>query len=129
MGDPVLAAEILLRELALQLRYRKFAVFADEFAVEVDFAAAVFFALDQHLIPMDGRLVAVVGFIVALTRSEVDRAGDFFIEEGVLHRVKHHRVDADRPFADIARARIGVENAIEFGGVVLGSGFDDLAVS
>lgn len=41
------------------------AVLADQFTVEIDFAAAHFFGLDQHQIPVDGGFVAIVALVIA----------------------------------------------------------------
>ena len=37
---------------------------------------------------MDLAAVAVVGFFVGLAGREVERAGDFFVEENVPHRLR-----------------------------------------
>ena len=53
-------------------------VFADQFAVEPDFAAAPFRALDQHHVPVAQRNgCRYRSFLISLSRREVQRAGDF----------------------------------------------------
>ena len=61
---------------------------------------------------MDRRTVAVVAFFVSLAGSEVEGAGDFFVEENIAHRLLNIRIEAEGKFAHVARARIGVENLI-----------------
>ena len=96
------------------MRRQKFAVAANEFAVEVDLAAAVVRALDVDHVPMDLAAVAVVGLLVGLAGRKVERARDFFVEEDVPHRMQDVRIKAEREFADVARARIGIEDLVEF---------------
>src|SRR5688572_15844060 len=103
----------LLRIQPAQLRRRENAVFADELVIEVDLAAAVVFSLNADHVPVHLAAVAVVGFVVRLAGREVEAAGDLFVEEDVLHRLHHVRVETERPFADVARALVGVENLIE----------------
>lgn len=104
------------------------AVFSDEFAVEVDFAAAVVFALDGDHVPVDLGAVGVVGFFVGLAGGEVEGAGDFFVEEDVAHGVEDVGVEGEGEFADVACAGVGVEDFVEAFGVLVGGGFDDFAV-
>ena len=103
------------------------AVFADEHVVEIQFAAAHRRVLAEDQVPVDGAVVAVGGFFVALAGREVDGAGDFFVEEDVLHGLGAIGVEADGEFADVAGAFIGVEDLVEGCGVG-GRGLDDLAV-
>ena len=56
---------------ALEIFGQEDAVFADEFAIEPDFAAAPLFALNQHHVPMHGAAVAVVAFLIGLARREM----------------------------------------------------------
>ena len=49
-------------------------------------------------------VVAIVGFVVGLSRREMDRAGDFFVEENVLHRLGAIGIEANREFAHVSRA-------------------------
>src|ERR1041385_6803611 len=58
----------------LQRLWHEEAVLADDFAVETDFAAAVFRALDADDVPVHLRFVAVAHALVRLTRCEVKRA-------------------------------------------------------
>ena len=72
----------------LQFRGKELAVFADQFAVEVDFAAAVVGALDIDEVPVDLAHVAVVGAaFVSLAGGKVEAAGDLFIEQYIAHRL------------------------------------------
>ncbi|MFM2309380.1 MAG: hypothetical protein RLY87_1501, partial [Chloroflexota bacterium] len=68
------------------------------------------------------------GFFVALPRGEVERAGDFFVEQRVAHRVADVRIDTERPFTEVASAFVRVEDFVEFGGVGAGLGLDDFAL-
>ena len=63
-------------------------IFANEFSVEPNFSATVIGALNENEVPMDTAAVAVVGFVVGISGSEVERAADFFIEEGIEHGVQ-----------------------------------------
>ena len=76
---------------------------------------------------MDGGVVAVAGFTVGGAGCEVDGAGDFFVEERVLHGFGAVGVDADGEFADVTGAFVGVEDFVEMVGVV-GGCVDDFAV-
>src|SRR5437899_8249728 len=76
---------------------------------------------------MDGGAIAVVAFLIGLAGSEMERPGDFLVEEDVAHRVLDVGIEPERKFTDVPRARIGVEDLVQPPGVV-GSGFDDLAV-
>lgn len=103
------------------------AVFANEGVVEIDFAAAVFWGLDEDEVPVDGGVVAVWCVFIAATRREVDAAADFFVEENVFHRLGDVGIDADAEFTDVAGAVVGVEDDVEFVGFV-GGCLDDFAV-
>ncbi len=94
----------------------KEAVLADQFTVEKQRSTPHSLFLTQHEIPVDRGLIAVAGFFVAGAGSEVDGAGDFFVEENVLHRLGAERVEADGEFTDIACAGISVEDFVEFFG-------------
>src|SRR5688500_10159071 len=100
------------------------AVLADEAVVEVDFAAADFGGLHEDDVPVDGGVVAVVGFLVGLAGGEVDGAGDLFVEENVLHGLRHVGVETDRELADVAGAFVGVEELGEPFGVGAGGLYD-----
>src|SRR5438128_46027 len=76
---------------------------------------------------MDGRTIAVVALFVGLPGSQVERASDLFVEQDIAHRVENIRVEAEREFARISRAGIGVEDFVEALGVV-GAGADYLAI-
>jgi hypothetical protein len=102
-------------------------VLADQFAVEPHLAAAPFLALDQHHVPVDRALVAVAAILVSLARREVQRAGDFLVEQDVAHRIQNVRIEAERKFADVTRAGVRVQNLIQPLRVVR-RGLDDFAV-
>ena len=67
---------------------------------------------------MDAAGVAVAGGFVGLAGGEVERARDLFVEQDVAHRMQDVRVEAEREFADVARAGVAIQNAVERGGVV-----------
>ena len=69
--------------------------------------------LDHDHVPVDLAVVAVGGLVVTAAGGEVDAAADLFVEEDVLHRFGDERVDADREFADVAGALVGVEHTLE----------------
>src|SRR5204863_6485400 len=96
------------------------------FSVEVNFAAAVILALDADHVPMDLTAVAVVRFFVSLARSEMKRTGDLLVEKNVAHRFQDVGIKSERKLADVARARVGVEELIELVGLIADC-FHDLA--
>src|SRR5438552_9456989 len=69
-----------------QLVQKKPSIFANRFAVEVDFSTAVIRALDGYHIPVNLAPVRIVRFFVSLPRREMKRAGDFLIVQDVAHR-------------------------------------------
>lgn len=90
-------------------------IFADELAIEVDFAAAVFGALDGDEVPVDLGAVAVVGLVgVGLARGEVEATRDFLVEEDIAHGLEDVWVEADGKFPDGAGSRVGIEDFGEF---------------
>jgi DNA-binding transcriptional LysR family regulator len=97
----------------LQILRHEQSVFADQFAVEPHFAAAPFGPLDQHHVPMHRRAVAVVAFLVGLARREVQRTGDFLVEQNVAHRIQNIGIEPERKFAHVTRAGVGVQNFIQ----------------
>ena len=106
----------------------KAAVFADEDAVEPDFATADGRVLTADDVPVDLTVVAVGCFFVALTGGEVERAGDFFVEQRITHRITDVGVHAERPFTEVAGTFVGIEDFVELGGVGAGFGLDDFAL-
>src|SRR5439155_24233028 len=56
----------VLRVQRFQVFRQEDAVFAEQFAVEPDLAAAPFLALDQHHVPMHRAAVAVIAFLIRL---------------------------------------------------------------
>src|SRR5439155_22761152 len=74
---------------------KKPSIFANRFAVEVDFSTAVIRALDAYHIPVNLAPVPIVRFFVSLPRREMKRAGDFLIEQYVAHRLEHARIKAE----------------------------------
>src|SRR5205823_1766859 len=89
-----------------QLLWQKFAVLPDQFAVEINFSAAVFWTLNVHHVPVDLASVPIVGFLVRLSRSKMKRAGNFLVEQYVAHRLQDVGIKSEREFADITGARI-----------------------
>ena len=69
---------------------------------------------------MDLAAVPIVGVVVGLTGREVERAGNFFVEENVAHRMKHERIEPERELADVTRARIGIEDFVQLLRIVAG---------
>src|SRR6185312_13657509 len=96
-----------------QIFRQEHAVSADEFAIKPDFAAAPFGPLNQHHVPMHRRAISVVALLVGLTGREVQRAGDFFIEQNIAHRTEDVGIEAEREFADVTRAWVRIQNFIE----------------
>ena len=111
----------------LQILWDKEPIFPDQFTIKPNLAAAPFLALDEHHVPVDGGTIAVIALLISLTRREVQRAANFFIEQNIAHRVHHIRIEPERKLADVARAGIGIENLVEAFGVAAGS-LDDFAV-
>lgn len=95
--------------------------------IEIDFAAAVFGALDGDEVPVDSGAVAVIGLFVGLAWGEVEGACDFFVEEDIAHGFEDVGVEGDGEFADVAGTFVGIENFVEAFGVVA-CGIDDFAV-
>ena len=73
-------------------------------------------------------LVAIACVVVAVTRREVETAGDLFVEQNVLHRFEDVRVETNRELAYVSSTFVGVEDFLEFlvVGAVCGR-FDDPA--
>ena len=67
----------------IKLRRDKDAVFADQFAIEPHFPAAVVGALDADHVPMDLAAVAVAADFIGLTRGEVEGPGNLLVEENI----------------------------------------------
>src|SRR5438034_9771859 len=78
----------ILRIERLQILRQENSVFADQLAVEPHLAAAPVFALDKHHVPVYGAAIAVVALLIRLPGREVQRAGDFFVEQNVAHRTQ-----------------------------------------
>src|SRR6476659_7471124 len=70
-----------------QLRQDEQPILANQLVVEPDLSAAPVLALDVDHVPVDLALVAVAVGFVRLPGREVEAAGDFFVEEDVLHRL------------------------------------------
>ena len=96
---PHFAYSLLFHEAAAiqrsQIGGKKFAIFADQFSVEVNLAAAVIGSLDANHIPMNLAAVPVVGLFIRLTRREMERARNLFIEENVPHRMEHEGIESE----------------------------------
>lgn len=121
-------AELFSRVEGSEFGIDELTVFADEFVIEVDFAAATSFGLDADEIPVDLGAVAIVSHRVSLARSEVERAGNLLIEEDVAHRLGDQRVHAESEFAEVASAFIGVEDLVDFAVLARSRGFNDATV-
>src|SRR5207248_2991249 len=93
--------------------WKELTVAADHLAIEVDFTSAVIFSLDAHHVPVHLTAIAIVRFFVGLTGREMKRTGDFFIEKDITHRLKNVRVKPERKLADVARARVRVQDLVE----------------
>ena len=105
------------------------AVLADQFAIEVNFAATVIGPLNADHVPVNLTAVSIIcRAFVSLTWSEMERTGDLFIEENVAHRMHDLAIETDGEFTNVAGTRIGIENAID-GCRVVGGGIDDLALA
>ena len=100
------------------------AILSDELSIEPHFPAAEFRALDADEVPMDAAGVSIARGFVGLTGGEVERARDFFVEQDIAHRLEDVRVEAEREFADVARAGVAVQHAVQRGGVVGGGALD-----
>src|SRR4029077_18146071 len=97
----------------MQLAREKLSIFPNQFAVEVDLSTPVIGTLNADHVPVDLAPVSVVGFLVSLSRGEMKRAGDFLIKQNVAHRLEDAGIKAEREFADVTRAGIGVENLVQ----------------
>ncbi len=86
-------ARQVLRIEPVQIIGNESAVPADEFAVEVDFPSPELFGLNKNYIPVDFRLIAVVGLVICLAGGEVDGAADLLIEENIAHCPLDMRVE------------------------------------
>ena len=62
---------------------------------------------------MDGGFVAIVALVIARAGCEVEGTGDLFIEERILHGAVDIGIHAQRPFAHVARALVGIEDGVE----------------
>ena len=96
-----------------QFRQGEQAVLADQDIVEPDLAAAVFRSLDLDQIPVDGGFIAVRRVIIAGAGCEMERSADFLVKQRIAERFADQRIETDGKFADIAGARIAVENLVQ----------------
>ena len=103
------------------------AVSANQLAVEIHLPAAVFGRLDAYQVPMDGAVVAIGAFVVAVAGGQVETAGDLFVKQGIPDGTGDVRVDAEGKLADIPRALVGVKDLVAARGVAA-DGLDDLPV-
>ncbi len=78
-----MASHQILGVQGRQFRQHKPAVLADQHVVEVDLSPAVFRRLNQHQIPVDGTVVAIIGVFVTVAGGKVDAPRDLLIKEGV----------------------------------------------
>ena len=72
-------------------------------------------------------MVAVVRLAVAVARGQVDGAGQFFVYAAVARGPGDDRADAERKFAQVARARVGVQYLVK-ARLVIGAGAHDAAL-
>src|SRR4029450_9111704 len=91
---------------------RETAVFADEFAVEPDFASAPFRTLNKHHVPMNGGATSVIALLVGLAGCEVQTTCDLLIKQDVAHRGEDMGIKSQRKFADVTRASVGIEDLV-----------------
>ena len=75
------------RNICAQLIRQKFAISSNEFAVEINLAAAIIRSLDVDHVPMDLAAVAIISFFISLARSEMKRARDFLVKQNITHRL------------------------------------------
>ena len=55
------------------------------------------------------------------------RTGNFFVEQNVAHRMQDVRIKAEREFADVTRAGVGIENIVQLLGLIARR-FDNFSV-
>jgi hypothetical protein len=56
--------------------------------------------------------VAIVRPFIGLARSEMKRARNLFVKKNVTHRFLDVWIEAEREFADVAGAFVGIENSV-----------------
>src|SRR6266436_700232 len=88
-------------------------VFSHQLSVEIDFAPSILRPLDADEVPVNLASISIVGLFVCLTRCEVERSGNFLVEERVAHRRLDVRIEANREFSYIASSLIGIEYRVE----------------
>ena len=81
-----LSSPQLIRVQSLKIFREEQAVFPDHLAIEGNGATAIIGPLDQNHVPVDRRLVAVVGVFVGIARREVQTARNLFIKKNVVLR-------------------------------------------
>src|SRR2546423_7184297 len=96
-----------------QLFRQKFAISSNEFAIEINLAAAIIRSLDADHVPMDLAAVAIISFFISLARSEMKRGRDFLVKQDIAHRLQNTWIKCKRKFADVAGAGIRIENFVE----------------
>ena len=87
--------------------------------------------LDPIRMPSSDELKRVAGLAHVVGEragGEVDRAEDLFIKEDVVHGFCDRWIEAEGKLADVARARIGVEDLVELNIVGGAVGRNDLPV-
>ncbi len=77
---------------------------------------------------MDFGFIAIVGFVVGPAGGEVEGAGDFLIEEDVLHGGGDMGIESDGEFSDESGSFVGIENAFEVFRSLIGGMLNNLAV-
>src|SRR5207302_3741866 len=96
----------------------EFAILANEFAIKIDLAAAIFPALNVDHVPMHLAAVPIVGRLIGLAGSKMKRPRNLFVEQNIAHRMEDVRIKAEREFADVTGAGVGIENIVQFLGLV-----------
>src|ERR1700756_2143169 len=94
------------------------AIFTDELIIKIDFAAAVFGALNRNEVPVDLTSVAVVGFLVRLARRKMKGTGDLLVKKNVSHRLQNVGVEPERELTDVAGSLIRIKDLVDPFGVV-----------
>lgn len=89
------------------------AIFPNEFIVQEYGASTVIWALNANEIPVDLRAVTVIAIFVSVARCKVKRAGNFFIEKDVAHRLQDFGIHSEGELADVAGVFIRVKDVIE----------------
>src|SRR5512138_629047 len=89
----------------------------DETAVPLDAGIvepALTIPVEQfHHVPVDGRAVAVVAFVVTLPGCKVDGTENLFVEQDVTGGAPDSRVNTDSELTNVPRTFVSVEYPVE----------------